>query len=44
MHYHHKLSKISRIRKSGFRARMKTGRGRRLINRARRVGRRVGLD
>ena len=43
MHYPHKLSKIKRIRKVGFRARMKTTAGRRMINSKRRTGRRVGL-
>ncbi len=42
MHYPRKVSKIKRIRKVGFRARMATKRGRRIINRQRRVGRTVG--
>jgi large subunit ribosomal protein L34 len=41
MHYPHKTSKIKRARKSGFRARMRTKKGRQTINRKRRVGRRV---
>lgn len=41
MHYPHRISKIKRKRKTGFRARMKTSRGRKLINRKRRVGRKV---
>ena len=44
MHYHRKLSKIKRIRKQGFRARMRTPGGRRVINRQRRRGRqRLGI-
>ncbi len=41
MHYPRRVSKIKRIRKLGFRARMKTRAGRKLISRKRRVGRRV---
>jgi len=41
MHYPHKISKRKRVRKIGFRARMKTHHGRKTINRKRRVGRRV---
>ncbi len=41
MHYPHKVSKRKRVRKIGFRARMRTRRGRRMINRKRRAGRRV---
>jgi large subunit ribosomal protein L34 len=41
MHYPHKTSKIKRARSVGFRARMKTKKGRQMINRKRRVGRRV---
>jgi large subunit ribosomal protein L34 len=41
MHYPHRLSKIKRKRKSGFRTRMRTHNGRKTINRKRRVGRRV---
>jgi ribosomal protein L34 len=41
MHYPHKTSKIKRVRKIGFRARMRTKKGRQTINRKRRVGRRV---
>ena len=37
----HRTSKIKRIRKSGFRARMKSGKGRKLVNRRRRAGRSV---
>ncbi|NLX20830.1 MAG: 50S ribosomal protein L34 [Phycisphaerae bacterium] len=39
MHYPRKLSKIKRLRKQGFRARMRTTRGRKLVNRQRRRGR-----
>ena len=41
MHYPHRISKVKRARKSGFRARMKTVGGRKTINRKRRVGRKV---
>jgi len=41
MHYPHKLSRIKKLRKVGFRARMRTSKGRRIINRRRRIGRRV---
>jgi large subunit ribosomal protein L34 len=41
MHYPHKTSKIKRARAIGFRSRMKTSNGRKMINRKRRVGRRV---
>ena len=41
MHYPHKSSKIKRARSIGFRARMRTKKGRQMINRKRRVGRRV---
>jgi ribosomal protein L34 len=41
MHYPHKTSNIKRARKIGFRARMKTKKGRQTINRKRRAGRRV---
>jgi len=42
MHYPHKTSKIKRIRNVGFRARMKTRKGRKIVNRQRRMGRTVG--
>ena len=42
MHYPHKTSKIKRIRKVGFRRRMKTSKGRRIVNRQRALGRKVG--
>lgn len=41
MHYPHKVSKIKRARKIGFRARMRTKNGRKIINAKRRAGRRV---
>ncbi|MCC6240431.1 MAG: 50S ribosomal protein L34 [Phycisphaerales bacterium] len=41
MHYPHRISKVKRARKLGFRARMRTSNGRKMINRKRRVGRRV---
>ena len=41
MHYPHKISRIKKVRRVGFRARMRTSKGRRIINRRRRLGRRV---
>jgi large subunit ribosomal protein L34 len=41
MHYPHRISKVKRARKLGFRARMRTRKGRAMINRKRRAGRRV---
>jgi large subunit ribosomal protein L34 len=41
MHYPHKISKVKRARKLGFRARMSTAKGRQIINRKRRAGRKV---
>jgi large subunit ribosomal protein L34 len=41
MHYPHKTSRIKRARNIGFRGRMKTKKGRQMINRKRRAGRRV---
>ena len=41
MHYPHIKSKVKRARQIGFRARMATHRGRKTINRKRRVGRKV---
>jgi len=39
MHYPRKISRIKRIRKQGFRARMRTSKGRKLLGRQRRQGR-----
>ncbi|RMH10142.1 MAG: 50S ribosomal protein L34 [Planctomycetota bacterium] len=41
MHYPRRLSKIKKVRKSGFRARMRTKSGRKIINRRRRIGRKL---
>ncbi|HYE02267.1 MAG TPA: 50S ribosomal protein L34 [Phycisphaerales bacterium] len=41
MHYPHRVSRLKRKRAIGFRTRMKTKGGRKLINRQRRVGRSV---
>lgn len=41
MHYPHRISKVKRARKLGFRARMRTKKGRQIINAKRRAGRRV---
>ncbi len=41
MHYPHRISKRKRARKIGFRARMRTTKGRKIINRKRRMGRKV---
>ncbi|HYE21419.1 MAG TPA: bL34 family ribosomal protein [Tepidisphaeraceae bacterium] len=41
MHYPHKISKVKRARAVGFRSRMRTKKGRQMINRKRRAGRRV---
>lgn len=41
MHYPHKVSHKKRARKIGFRARMRTAKGRQMINRKRRLGRKV---
>ena len=42
-HYEKRRSLIKRVRKFGFRSRMKTTNGRKLINRKRRVGRKVNV-
>lgn len=41
MHYPRRTSRIKRKRSIGFRARMRTSNGRKLINRRRRAGRSV---
>lgn len=41
MHYPRKISKRKRARTHGFRARMRTPGGRKMINRKRRMGRKV---
>ena len=38
MHYPRRISKIKRARKIGFRARMRTANGRKIINAKRRAG------
>ncbi len=43
MHYPHKTSKIKRARKIGFRARMKTKKGRQMLNNKRRAGRQLSV-
>jgi ribosomal protein L34 len=43
MHYPRKTSKIKRIRKVGFRARMSTTKGRKIMNSKRRAGRTTTL-
>jgi len=43
MHYPRRNSKIKRKRSIGFRARMRTKNGRKLINRKRRAGRLVNV-
>lgn len=43
MHYPHRTSRIKRKRGIGFRARMKTTNGRKMMNRKRRVGRSLNV-
>lgn len=43
MHYPHRVSRIKRKRSIGFRARMKTKNGRKLMNRKRRHGRSLNV-
>ena len=44
MHYPHKSSNVRRTRRLGFRTRMKTRKGRQIINRKRRLGRRISPE
>lgn len=44
IHYPRRTSNIKRRRRFGFRARMKTRTGRALINRRRRMGRKINVD
>lgn len=44
VHYPRRTSNIKRRRRFGFRARMKTKAGRALINRRRRIGRKINVD
>ena len=39
LHYPRKTSRIKKVRKVGFRARMRTKSGRKILNRRRRLGR-----
>ncbi len=41
MHYQHKVSKLRKKRRVGFRARMRTSSGRKILNRRRRIGRKL---
>jgi len=41
VHYPRRVSRIKKIRKCGFRARMKTKSGRKIINARRRIGRQL---
>jgi|GEM_PF-206176 len=43
MHYPHRISRIKRKRSIGFRARMKSVPGRKMMNRKRRVGRSLNV-
>lgn len=43
MHYPHKVSRVKRKRSIGFRARMSTKNGRKLMNRKRRAGRSLNV-
>jgi len=43
MHYPHRQSKVKRKRSIGFRARMRTKAGRKIINAKRRAGRLVNI-
>ncbi len=44
IHYPRRTSKVKRRRRFGFRARMKTKAGRALLNRRRRIGRKLNVD
>ena len=41
MHYPHKISRIKKVRATGFRKRMSTRKGRKIINSKRRHGRKI---
>lgn len=41
MHYPHRISRIKKVRATGFRARMSTRKGRVILNRKRRIGRKI---
>ena len=43
IHYPKRVSKIKRARKFGFRARMKSKKGRQMLNRRRRIGRTLNV-
>jgi large subunit ribosomal protein L34 len=43
IHYPRRTSKIKRARKFGFRARMKSKKGRQMLNRRRRIGRTLNV-
>ncbi|MFI4872560.1 MAG: 50S ribosomal protein L34 [Phycisphaerales bacterium JB061] len=43
VHYPRRVSKIKKKRQMGFRARMRTKSGRKIINGRRRIGRRIGM-
>lgn len=45
MHYPRKISRIKRVRKQGFRARMRSAGGKKVLSRQRRTGRhRLGIS
>ncbi len=41
MHYPHKISRIKKVRATGFRKRMSTRKGRKILNSKRRLGRAI---